>query len=66
MGGCVGKSSYGPWRSNTPPSENNKRPAKKKRNKLYVTINDGKSTENMKDSDNEISNKNHSKPNENL
>ena len=44
MGGCLGKSSYGPWRHARLPSDNNGNARKKKRNELQITIREGRST----------------------
>ena len=43
MGGCIGKSSYGPWRSRTANSSNENQPKKKKKEKLYISIRERKS-----------------------
>ena len=57
MGGCIGKSSYGPWRSRTANSSNENQPKKKKKEKLYISIRENKSVNNDKENGDDISHK---------
>ena len=65
MGGCLGKSSYGPWRHARLPSDNNENSRKKKRNELQITIGEGRSTGTKisKGSDDNISSNSNSEEN---
>ena len=57
MGGCIGKSSYGPWRSRTANSSNENQPKKKKKEKLYISITERKSANDEKENGDDISHK---------
>ena len=56
MGGCIGKSSYGPWRRSSNNSNENQ-PKKKKKEKLYISIRENKSVNNDKENGDDISHK---------
>ena len=51
MGGCLGKKSYGPWRHNTPPTDNKEKPKKKSKEKLHITVSEQKSSDNKNSQD---------------
>ena len=57
MGGCIGKSSYGPWRSATPNGSNENQPKKKKKEKLYISITERKSANDEKENGDDTSHK---------
>ena len=48
MGGCIGKSSYGPWRSNTARNTTQEKPKKVKKDKLYISIREEKFADDKK------------------
>ena len=48
MGGCMGKSSYGPWRNNTPPTESPQDQKKRRKDKLHISIGEGRPAEKTK------------------
>ena len=52
----MGKSSYGPWRNHTPPTENREKPMKKKKGKLHISIGERRSTEKAKSDHSDNSN----------
>jgi hypothetical protein len=52
----MGKSSYGPWRNNTPPTENQEKPKKNKGGKLHISLGERRSAEKTKSDDREITN----------